>query len=131
MFSLPDFLDIDFYLTTTEISTVVIQASLLALLLSIWTSVLCFRSALQKHDPSLFWLGGFSVCYGAWNLLYLISDITISEPSFGLTLELWLWDLHRNDRVEAISHIAVLEFTYLLIYQSFFQRDFIDDSEQG
>jgi signal transduction histidine kinase len=89
MFSLPEFLNPDFYAQGSETSWMIIESLLLALGISAWTALLCYRAALKKQSASLFWLGSFALAYALWNLLYLphYSKRDLPLPSGTLTFE--------------------------------------------
>jgi signal transduction histidine kinase len=71
--ALPELLDLDFYLQGTEVSAVVIQSALLALFISLITTIFAIRGFLKKRSEPMAWLGIFSSTYALWNLLYLAS----------------------------------------------------------
>src|SRR5665213_2627983 len=88
MFSLPSFLDPDYYVTG-QTSWVIIESVILAFFISGWTALSSYRGALKKQSVHLFWLGNFALAYSAWNLLYLsvYSNQDIELPSTTLTVE--------------------------------------------
>jgi two-component system sensor histidine kinase HydH len=90
MFSLPDIFDPDFYTTTSEVSTVIIQSEILAGCVSFAAALMSYRNAVRKKSKSLFWCGNFALGYALWNLIHLLSlkqnDIRFGD--FEFTIEL-------------------------------------------
>ncbi len=68
-----DFLKLDWFMGQSEVSPVIIQSTILSAIVCIGAAIACFQYTLKKKAPAPFWLGVFSVAYGAWNILYLVS----------------------------------------------------------
>jgi len=89
MTDLGSILDWEGFRTSTEVSAVVIQSTILAMLISIGTSIISFRAALQKKSAAMVWLGAFCATYALWNLFYLVSytqrDISLAETTLTAT----------------------------------------------
>lgn len=86
MFSFPDFLDPTYYLTSSETSTVVIQACIVAFIIGLWVALLSYRSALKTQSATFFWSGNMSLIYALWNIFFLSSyaqrDLDILNTTF-------------------------------------------------